>query len=112
MKINKIEVRARHCDSDGNPEPGRYFLALITDENHGNAEHYRVGRAPFHTNRSGEVRFNGWCGTTDNVCVDACGAVEIYRDKAGRVRARRIDAAVLFAEVLPNSGADLSERSR
>lgn len=81
------------------PTPGVYWLLRICP--HGRDEVYRlspvVGGGRPRTNR-GVVRTQGWLGDTDNVGVYAEGALEVFRDRAGRIRARvateaQIDAA-------------------
>ena len=101
MRINGIEVVGTEGYADL-IEPGRFFLAKITEENHGCAQHYQLRDRPCRTNRSHEPKLEGWCGCTNNVDTDACGAVEVYRDKAKRLRARRCDAQALYDEVSPD----------
>jgi hypothetical protein len=103
MRINKIEVRDSDSPWNENLAPGRYFLALVCDENRGCAEHYNLSTRPFRTNRSHEVKLQGWCGTTNNVSVTARGAVEVYQDKAERLRVRHFDAQALLDEVSPDN---------
>ncbi|MDD5008565.1 MAG: hypothetical protein PHC68_09255 [Syntrophorhabdaceae bacterium] len=62
------------------------FLTRSNDENHGNACHYRLSDHASRTNRSHEPRLTGWCGTTNNVSVTACGLARVSRvAKNGRV---------------------------
>ena len=104
MRINGTEIESADGYAPDEIKPGRYFLALYSHHDHGGRiETYRVSIRPFRTNRSHEVKLQGWCGETNNVNCDACGAVEIYRDKAGRLRVRRADAMALLDEISPDS---------
>ena len=62
------------------------FLIRSNDENHGNACRYRLSDHAARTNRSHEPKLEGWCGTTNNICVTACGMARVSRiAKNGRV---------------------------
>ena len=98
MRINGIEV----CGSE-DVEVGRYFLVRRIDNNQRGVETYSLMTRPGRTNRSHEERLSGWLGETNNMSRHAEGAVEVYRDKRGALRARRIDAEELYAEVSPNT---------
>lgn len=54
------------------------FLICVSNHNTG-AEHYRLDGRPAHTNCSHEPRLSGWCGTTDNRHVEACGLARVTR---------------------------------
>ena len=102
MRINGTEIESADGYAPDEIKPGRYFLALRTDNNHRGAETYSLSVRPCRTNLSHEIKLHGWCGETNNVSVDACGAVEVYRDRAGRLRARQTDAMALLDEVSPD----------
>jgi len=61
------------------------------------ADSHHLQDRPARTNQSNEPRLNGWCGTTNNVAVYACGVVRVARIAAnGR------------AQVVPLSGPRLT----
>ena len=98
MRINGIEVA-----NSEDIEPGRYFLVRRVDFNRRCAETYDLLSRPGRTNQSHEARLTGWLGETNNVSRTAEGAVEVYRDKIGRLRVRRADAEALLDAVSTNS---------
>ena len=53
------------------PKGSPGFLVEISPQ--GKATRYNLRDTPAKTNRSGEAKLTGWCGTTNNVSVDAAG---------------------------------------
>lgn len=53
------------------PEGSPGFLIEISPQ--GKATRYDLRDTPAKTNQSGEAKLTGWCGTTNNVSVDAAG---------------------------------------
>ena len=99
MRIRGIEVQD---DVDDDIRPGKYFLIRVVYNNQNGREVYRLAAEPGRTNQSHEQRLEGWLGETNNVSRHAEGAVEMYRDKDGRMRYRKADAQALLDEVNPD----------
>jgi len=53
------------------PEGSPGFLVEISPQVR--ATHYNLRDTPAKTNRSCEAKLRGWCGSTNNVSVQACG---------------------------------------
>jgi hypothetical protein len=54
------------------------FLICRTDCNHIGVK-YSLWDRPAHTNMSHQPKLSGWCGTTNNICLDAHGLARIVR---------------------------------
>lgn len=86
------------------------FLISHTNNNHGGATHYVLRDTPAHTNMSREPRLTGWCGETNNISTNACGAWKIVRvAKNGRILIQQIvDEAELAAFLEEHGYPDLA----
>lgn len=71
-------------------------------------EHYiYISKEPARTNSSNEIKIKGWCGTTNDYCVNAYGeyaslddARKAIKEIFGEVRDRDLDTGELFIEDL------------
>jgi len=66
--------------------PGTYALVQVVPQD--GEERFELRADYPRTNQSHESRERGWCGSTNNVSVHACGCVEAYIDKRGRTMLR------------------------
>lgn len=87
-------------------EPGTYALIKHWDENTGGEEWYTLDVDYPRTNRSGQPRRRGWCGSTNGHSVHACGCVEVYLDARGQKRIREADDDALDVDV-SSDGAEV-----
>jgi hypothetical protein len=74
---------------------------LVQREPEGKAARYSLSGTPAHTNQSREPRLFGWCGTTDNTAVYACGLATVAKKaNNGRVLLKRVEATPELLEAL------------
>ena len=95
------------------------YLVERIDENNCCATSYALYMSPQRTNRSREPRLTGWCGTTNNICKNACGVWRVVRvNHAGdRIQIARLNGVELdaflresgYPELVPAVEAEASE---
>jgi hypothetical protein len=68
------------------------FLVLVSPEQR--VDRYNLREHPAHTNQSHHPQLHGWCGTTDNVAIHACGLARVVRVASnGRAMVTQIKGA-------------------
>jgi hypothetical protein len=87
-------------DTDSNFGVGDVgFLVEVYRLNNHSREHYTLRDTPACKNMSGEETFEGWCGTTNDVDVNAHGLGRVVRvAQNGRIQIERVtDEAEIVA---------------
>jgi hypothetical protein len=82
MKLNGLTIEGADEMVDGT-----YYLISKTS---GRDEWWVLQEEPGRTNLSHEPKIRGWLGETNNVSRHALGRVELYTNRAGHRRVRRL----------------------
>jgi hypothetical protein len=100
MTYKGIEVDLIDDETGRELEPGRYYLILSSPTMiRSGGDSYYLSRRPGRTNMSHEPKVHGWLGTTNDIAAYAQGAVELYQNKGGHLRLRKIEPASVDEEI-------------